>query len=113
MHEVWRALREPWQESRLATSTVIDQAADEAAEAELWAWYLEWSTIARTVVTNRRHLRALGFLQNARGEIVEAPLEEEPTEDDEPASPAPAPAGPSEPFVNDGDVPTDPPPFTE
>jgi hypothetical protein len=92
-------------------STVIDQAADEAAEAELWAWYLEWSTIARTVITNRKHLRALGFLKNHKGEVVEAPLEEEPTEDDEPASPAPEPAEPTAPVVDSG--PVLPPPFTE
>lgn len=91
-------------------STLFDQAADEAAEAELWAWYLEWSTIARTVITNRRHLRALGFLRNSKGEVVEAPLEDEESEDDEP-SPAPQPAEPTAPVV-DGD-PSIPPPFTE
>jgi hypothetical protein len=37
----------------------------EAALEEMWAWYLEWSLIARTVVTNRRHLRMLGFLSGS------------------------------------------------
>lgn len=35
-----------------------------AAVDELWDWYLEWSTIARTIITNRRHLRLLGFLSS-------------------------------------------------
>lgn len=38
----------------------------EQAEREMWAWYLEWSTIARTVITDRNHLRQLGFLQSAK-----------------------------------------------
>jgi hypothetical protein len=92
-------------------STVIDEAADEAAEAELWAWYLEWSTIARTIITNRRYLRALGFLRNSKGEVVEAPLEEDEDGEDGDPSPDPQPAEPSEP-VDGGDPPL-PPPFTE
>jgi hypothetical protein len=35
-----------------------------AREEAMWHWYLEWSAIARTVITERRSLRALGFLQN-------------------------------------------------
>jgi hypothetical protein len=34
-----------------------------AAEAALWGWYREWSTITRAVIANRNHLRQLGFLQ--------------------------------------------------
>lgn len=30
-------------------------------EADLWAWYLEWSTIAQKAVKNRRNLRSLGY----------------------------------------------------
>jgi hypothetical protein len=37
-----------------------------AAEAELWAWYLEWSQIARGVIPDRRLLRELGLLRSAR-----------------------------------------------
>ncbi len=37
--------------------------AREAATAEMWSWYLEWSQIARTVIKNRRLLRSLGFLR--------------------------------------------------
>ncbi len=33
------------------------------AEEALWRWYREWSTIARTVISDRRLLRELGFRQ--------------------------------------------------
>jgi hypothetical protein len=56
------------------------------------------------------HLRALGFLKNQKGEVVEAPLEDEPSDDEEP-SPAPEPIEPTAPVV-DSD-PVLPPPFTE
>jgi hypothetical protein len=41
-------------------------ASDESfaeAETAVWAWYLEWSRIARTAIKDRRLLRTLGFLQ--------------------------------------------------
>jgi hypothetical protein len=41
------------------------------AEAELWSWYLEWSYIARSVITDRRLLRELGFLRVVRKGSVE------------------------------------------
>jgi hypothetical protein len=37
------------------------------AEQEMWAWYLEWSRIARTVIKDRAMLRQLGFLKNGSG----------------------------------------------
>ena len=37
--------------------------SEERALQDLWAWYLEWSRLARLVVTDRRLLRALGFLE--------------------------------------------------
>lgn len=40
----------------------------EAAEAAMWAWYLEWSKIARIAVKQRPLLRQLGFLAVRRGE---------------------------------------------
>ncbi|MGE0791083.1 MAG: hypothetical protein AB7S26_35755 [Sandaracinaceae bacterium] len=49
--------------------------ADAAAEKALWDWYLQWSTIVRTVVKSRRLLRALGFRRTPSGEVVEAPIE--------------------------------------
>ncbi|UJR78462.1 hypothetical protein [Sandaracinus amylolyticus] len=39
---------------------------DALAERDLWAWYLEWSTIARAVITDGRLLRQLGFGGRAR-----------------------------------------------
>lgn len=58
--------------------------ADIEAERQLWNWYLEWSAIARAVITDRRLLRQMGFLQGS-------------AEPDEPAAPAapsdPTPAG--------------------
>jgi hypothetical protein len=33
----------------------------EAAIDELWAWYLDWSSTAQTLVTSKSHRRALGF----------------------------------------------------
>jgi hypothetical protein len=48
-------------------------AEQDAAEKAMWAWYLEWSEIARAVITSRRQLRMLGFLKTARGEVIEDP----------------------------------------
>ncbi|WP_169927600.1 hypothetical protein [Labilithrix luteola] len=41
-----------------------DPKAIEKAENELWAWYLEWSQIARIAVTQRALLKQLGFVSN-------------------------------------------------
>ena len=35
--------------------------AQAVAEDAMWAWYLEWSTIARTAISDSRLLRSLGF----------------------------------------------------
>lgn len=43
-----------------------DPAAVARAEAALWAYYLEWSRIARVAITARSELRQLGFLRSAR-----------------------------------------------
>lgn len=49
-------------------------AFDREAEDRLWNWYLEWSQIARTVITDRRRLRALGFLRGTEsGDEIETP----------------------------------------
>ena len=37
----------------------------------MWAWYLEWSKIARVAIKNRALLRQLGFLSARRGEEEE------------------------------------------
>lgn len=45
-----------------------EEANFEKAERELWAWYLEWSAIARNAIKQRSLLKKLGFLQeNGRG----------------------------------------------
>lgn len=52
-----------------AGSAFGQQPSDEElaeAESELWAWYLEWSQIARTAIKQRALLKALGFLQTDR-----------------------------------------------
>jgi hypothetical protein len=51
------------------TETVSDteQAAElEEAEAAMWAWYLEWSKIARIAIKQRLLLKELGFLASSR-----------------------------------------------
>ena len=42
-------------------------AAIEEAETALWAWYLEWSKIARVAVKDGRLLARLGFGGRGRG----------------------------------------------
>jgi len=44
-----------------------DDATFEKAENDLWAWYLEWSAIARRAITHRNLLRQLGFLRQTHG----------------------------------------------
>jgi hypothetical protein len=54
-----------------APPTTLDPEEEQAlrlkAEDELWAWYLEWSTIARNTITNGNLLRQLGFLSGPSG----------------------------------------------
>ncbi len=42
------------------------------AEDAMWAWYMEWSTIARSVIKDGRMLQRLGFLRVRRDGSVEA-----------------------------------------
>lgn len=57
---------------------------------DLWAWYLEWSTIARLVISDRRLLRRLGFGQSsARFAEEEAAAPAEVPQLEAPAEPAP------------------------
>lgn len=39
----------------------------EAQEEAMWRWYKEWSAVARVVLTDRRHLNALGFSRTKPG----------------------------------------------
>ena len=41
------------------------------AERKMWAWYLEWSGIARVAIRDRRLLRVLGFRQGQRSEDID------------------------------------------
>jgi hypothetical protein len=45
-------------------------AEDSSAEQEdaMWRWYKEWSAVARAVLSDRRHLNALGFQRARVGE---------------------------------------------
>jgi hypothetical protein len=66
----------------------LEQAAADdisLAEAEeaLWDWYLEWSKIARTAITQRSLLRLLGFLQTSANGKDEAVEEEDEGEEPE------------------------------
>lgn len=42
-----------------------EDAQFEQAERELWGWYLEWSTIARSAIKQRSLLMKLGFLRGS------------------------------------------------
>lgn len=90
----------------------------QAAEDALWAWYLEWSTIARVTLTERRLLRSLGFLRTRRNggdEVVDdtdlADETNDATEPTEPVTPpdeagaADQPAAAPPPAVGDPEVP--------
>lgn len=55
-------------------------AEQQAAEDRLWAWYLEWSGIARVAIKDGRHLRSLGFVNSRKeSELVVTQIEETPT----------------------------------
>jgi hypothetical protein len=47
------------------------------AEAALWAWYLEWSEIARIAIKDRKLLRQLGFLRSGGGSATSTADEED------------------------------------
>lgn len=71
-----------------------DSAAYAQAETDLWAWYLEWSTIARRAIKSRGLLRKLGFLRvgpSGREEVVDDTLDPVPPAATRPAA-APVPA---------------------
>jgi hypothetical protein len=44
-----------------------------AGEEAAWAWYLEWSAIARRAVSDRRMLRELGFLTGGQEQADASP----------------------------------------
>jgi hypothetical protein len=59
----------------------VDSEQEALAVANLWAWYLEWSGIARTVIKDRRVLKSLGFLRTKSGSTEETEAEPEPEGD--------------------------------
>ncbi|MBK8256228.1 MAG: hypothetical protein IPK82_26620 [Polyangiaceae bacterium] len=54
-----------------------EEAELAAAESAMWAWYREWSDIARTVIKQRSLLRLMGFLQTNRAGVEEEVVDEE------------------------------------
>jgi hypothetical protein len=61
---------------------VTDTSTRMKAEHALWAWYLEWSRIARVAVTQRALLRQLGFAP--RGRSSDGDDEDDEVDEDEP-----------------------------
>lgn len=61
---------------------------DSESEDAMWAYYLQWSAIARRAITDRRQLRQLGFLRSTGGSAGE---------DEVPAPGNDAPAAPAAP----------------
>ena len=54
-----------------AAMAAQDPKVLEKAENDLWAWYLEWSQIARVAVTQRVLLKQMGFLPTRRSKATE------------------------------------------
>jgi hypothetical protein len=68
----------------------------EKAEEAMWAWYLEWSQIARVAIKQRALLKELGFLNTRRGaEEEEGERATTPPNTTTPATTPAAPAAPS------------------
>ena len=55
-----------------------ESGLDPAAEAAMWAYYRQWSAIARSAITDRRLLRKLGFLRKQRVGEEETPVDQAP-----------------------------------
>lgn len=66
-----------------ASPVVAEQTIEEADQA-MWAFYVEWSRIARAVIKDKALLRRLGFRRTRRGAAPEEDLED-------PVPPAPPP----------------------
>jgi hypothetical protein len=80
-------------EQQPQTPASIEQAKADAAKAEeaLWAWYLEWSQVARVAVKSRAMLHLLGFLQGTHTAADDAAADD-PTAPANGTTTAPAPA---------------------
>lgn len=55
------------QQSVPRPAVLPDAREQHSVQHALWAWYLEWSALARIAIKDRRVLRALGFLQTQPG----------------------------------------------
>jgi len=66
----------------------------EESEERMWAWYLEWSSIARVALTDRRLLRSLGYLSTKKGSRGGDDLDEDSAEQTEVIVTAETVAGP-------------------
>lgn len=76
--------------------SIEEQEAElQAAEDALWAWYIEWSKIARVAVKQRVLLKQLGFLAARRGGADEEAEVESP-----PATPGATPPAPTSPVAS-------------
>jgi hypothetical protein len=73
---------EPAREPVLPSAAIDDQEAERA----LWAWYLEWSSIARVAIKDRRLLRQCGFLRSGKSPTSEEPTPIAPVSNGAPAS---------------------------
>ncbi len=52
--------------SQVKSSQLSSCPRDKNAERAMWAFYKEWSSIARAVIANKTHLRTLGFQPRTR-----------------------------------------------
>lgn len=67
-----------------------EPVVDPTAEAAMWSYYLQWSAIARSAISDRRLLRQLGFLRKQRGGEEETPVDDAPVDGIPVGEPPPA-----------------------
>jgi hypothetical protein len=68
-------------ETLQTASAEDDKKKFDKAEADLWAWYLEWSQIARVAISQRALLKQMGLL-NPRAAKASAAAEDDEESDD-------------------------------
>ncbi|MBX3185421.1 MAG: hypothetical protein KF819_00335 [Labilithrix sp.] len=65
----------------------VDKEAIAKAESDLWAWYLEWSQIARVAITQRVLLKQMGFIASkSKSSPPGAPDDDDERDDPSPVS---------------------------
>ena len=76
-------------EAEGASATIFTSEEKKAAEDAMWNWYLEWSGIARRVVSDGNLLRLMGFKKRrAGGAVPEEDLDEGLEDEDDSEEPA-------------------------